>query len=77
MSGAQWPAHYEIRVDSVLDNVWADWFAGLQVETDGRQSVLSGTLQDQAALHGVLDQIRNLGLAVITVCRQPVDDGTR
>lgn len=47
-------AHYEIRVEGVLDRYWTAWFEGLQITSDGSQTVLSGPLTDQAALHGVL-----------------------
>jgi hypothetical protein len=61
------PAHYEIRVDGVLDGRWADWFGGLQVTSDGMQTVISGLLADQPALHGVLAKVRDLGLFLISV----------
>jgi len=54
------PAYYEIRVDGVLDHRWAAWFGGLHVETDGTQTVISGLLTDQPALHGLLVKIRRL-----------------
>ena len=50
------PAHYEIRVDGVLDHRWAAWFGGLHVKTDGTQTVISGLLTDQPALHGLPNQ---------------------
>ena len=65
------PAHYEIRVDGVLDHRWAAWFGGLHVETDGTQTVISGLLADQPALHGLLARIRDLGLCLISVRRLP------
>ena len=65
------PAHYEIRVEGVLDRRWAAWFGGLHVETDGTQTVISGLLTDQAALHGLLAKIRDLGLCLISVRRLP------
>jgi hypothetical protein len=74
VTSAAWPAGYQIVVDSVLDDRWADWFAGLHIENDGDQTTLSGTLQDPSALHGVLDQIHHLGLSIITVSRQPRHD---
>jgi hypothetical protein len=43
-------AHYEIRVDGVLDSRWAAWFDGLQVSDDGEETVISGLLADQPAL---------------------------
>lgn len=67
MSGQSWPARYEIRVDSVLDGRWADWFGGLQVEDDGSQTIIVGRLADQPALHGLLAKIRDLGLCLISV----------
>ena len=69
MNGLRWPARYEIRVDSVLDDQWADWFGGLQVSSDGTQTVIAGVLADQPALHGVLAKIRDLGLCLISVRR--------
>lgn len=71
MSGARWPARYEIRVDGVLDGRWSEWFQGLQIDNQGGETVLSGTLPDQPALHGILDKVRDLGLTIITVRRLP------
>jgi hypothetical protein len=60
---------YEIRVEGVLDSRWATWFGGLQVQGAGTQSVISGPLADQAALHGLLVKVRDLGLVLISVRR--------
>jgi hypothetical protein len=65
------PAHYEIHVDGVLDHRWAAWFGGMHVETDGTQTVISGLLTDQPALHSLLARIRDLGLCLISVRRLP------
>ena len=54
MSGPGRPTRYEIRVDGVLDERWAEWFGGLQVSRDGTQTVIAGPLPDQSALHGLL-----------------------
>ena len=75
MSGSRWPARYEIRVDSVLHDQWADWFGGLQLSNDGTQTTLVGLLPDQSALHGVLAKIRDLGLCLTLVRRLDPDDG--
>ncbi len=69
MSASGGRAYYEIRVDGVLDDRWADWFGGLQVSADGGETVISGLLADQPALHGLLAKIRDLGLCLISVHR--------
>ena len=78
MSGASWPARYEVRVEGVLDPRWSEWFEGLQVDGHDGETVLSGTLADQSALHGVLDKVCDLGLSIITVRRLtpgPIEQG--
>jgi hypothetical protein len=67
------PAPYEIRVEGVLDDRWAAWFGGLHIERDDTQTVISGSLPDQAALHGLLTKIRDLGLYLISVRRLDSD----
>ena len=69
----RWPIRYEIRVGGVLDDQWADWF-GLQVGSDGDQTVMLGPVADQSALHGVLAKIRDLGLSLISV--RPLGPGS-
>lgn len=69
MSGPGAPARYEIRVQGVLDAHWAAWFGDLQIENDGAQTIMSGSFSDQAALHGVLTKVRDLGLSLISVYR--------
>lgn len=71
MSGAGWPAGYEVRVQGVLDARWSQWFEGLQLRSESDQTILSGTLPDQPALHGILDKVRDLGLSIIAVRRLP------
>jgi hypothetical protein len=63
------PTHYEIRVQGVLDSRWAAWFDGLQVSSDGEETVISGLLADLPALHGLLAKVRDLGLCLISVRR--------
>jgi hypothetical protein len=64
------PAQYDIRVQGELRQQWSAWFAGMMIEAqpDGT-SVLQGVLADQAALHGVLARIRDLGLQLVGVER--------
>jgi hypothetical protein len=71
VSGAGWPARYEVRVDGVLDGRWSEWFGGLQLSSQDDQTILSGTLPDPSALHGVLNKLFDLGLSVIAVHRLP------
>ena len=63
------PAWYEIRVAGVLDSRWAAWFNGLQISGQGDETVICGLLADQAALHGVLTKVRDLGLCLLSVRR--------
>ena len=62
---------YEIRLEGHLNARWADWFDGLSLtqESDGT-TVLSGSVVDQAALHGLLGKVRDLGLPLIAVQRR-------
>jgi hypothetical protein len=59
---------YEIRFTGRLDAHWAAWFDGLTVsdESDGT-TVISGRIADQAALHGLLQRVRDLGLPLVSV----------
>jgi len=74
VSGGRWPARYEVRVECVLDGRWSEWFEGLQIENQGGETILSGTLPDQPALHGILDKVRDLGLSIIAVRRLPLEE---
>ena len=62
---------YEIRLKGRLEARWADWFDGLALtqESDGI-IVLRGSVVDQAALHGLLAKVRDLGLPLIAVRRR-------
>jgi hypothetical protein len=65
---------YEIRLTGHLDARWTAWFDGLTVghESDGT-TVLSGPIADQAALHGVIQRVRDLGLPLVSVTRIGTD----
>ena len=67
MSPSASPAHHEIRVEGPLDSRRQAWPSGLQFKTDGAQTVISGLLPDQPALHGLLAKIHDLGLCLISV----------
>lgn len=65
---------YEIRLTGHLDARWTAWFDGLTVghQSDGT-TVISGPIPDQAALHGVLQRVRDLGLPLVSVNRMERD----
>jgi hypothetical protein len=77
VSCSPWPTRYEIRVDGVIDVLWADWFGDLALSNDGEQTIIVGLLPDQSALHGVLTRIRDLGLCLISVRRLDAGGGAR
>ena len=65
---------YEIRVEGHLVADWSDWFEGLVIRQQSNgQAILSGEL-DQAALHGVLAKVRDLGLVLVAVNRSMQGD---
>ena len=68
---------YEIRLAGHLDARWAAWFGGLAVrhESDGT-TLISGPIADQAALHGLLQRVRDLGLPLVSVTRDETDPPT-
>lgn len=63
-----WPMVYEIRLRGHLGPQWREWFAGLTIrlEEDG-DTILTGLVVDQAALHGLLKKVRDLGLPLLGV----------
>ncbi len=65
--------HYEIRIEGVIGDGRTAWFGGLRVSGGETGTVLSGPLADQAALHGVLVKVGDLGMRLISVRR--VDSG--
>jgi len=68
------PGLYEIRIKGHLDDQWSDWFEGLAItlEEDG-DTLLTGPVIDQAALHGLLKKVRDLGMPLVSV--SPVEPG--
>jgi hypothetical protein len=64
------PAYYEIKVKDHLDPRWSERFAGLKLtHLEGNETLLSGSLPDQAALYGLLERMRDLNLTLISVVR--------
>jgi hypothetical protein len=68
---------YEIRIESVLGQGWSAWFDGLQISHEGRVTVISGPVPDQAALLGLLARAHDLGLTLISVHRIDHPTATR
>jgi hypothetical protein len=65
------PIFYEIRVKGHIEDSWSSWFEGMAIgHEESGETVLSGTLADEAALHGVLIKIRDLSLPLVKVERK-------
>ena len=64
---------YRIKLKEHLDPKWSDWFEQMAISTEGDQTILTGPVADQAALHGLLIRIRDLNLTLLSVERiEPV-----
>jgi len=62
--------NYEIRLKGHLDQRWADWFEGLTIRLEENgETRLIGSVVDQAALHGLLKKVRDLGMELLSVNR--------
>lgn len=62
------PMVYQIRVKSHLGSDWADWFEGLTITLeDNGDTLLTGPVVDQAALHGLLKKVRDLGMPLVSI----------
>lgn len=73
LSGPDW---YQLRVKGHVGPEWSEWFEGLTISWDERDdTILTGQLLDQAALHGVLNKIRDLGLPLLEVKRLSSNPG--
>ncbi|RME45334.1 MAG: hypothetical protein D6791_11010 [Chloroflexi bacterium] len=69
---------YEIRIAGQLDERWSDWFGGLTLTLDEHgDTLLTGPIADQAALHGVLRKVRDLGMSLLSVrVQEPGQENT-
>ena len=76
-AGRTWLPQYEIRVNGHLGSRWATWFDGFNLTTeDGGTTVLRGPVVDQAALHGLLAKLRDLGIPLVSLTELPTGEPT-
>jgi len=67
------PTVYQIRLKGHLGDDWTDWFGGLTITAAHGETLLTGPVADQAALHGLLRKVRDVGLPLISVMRLDAD----
>lgn len=64
----------EIQIKGCIDTDWSEWLGGLTItHTEQNETILTGALPDQAALYGLIAQIRNLGLPLVSVTTEEQD----
>jgi hypothetical protein len=69
------PTVYQIRIRGRLDQKWAEWFDGMAVTPEeGGDTLLTGPAKDQAALHGLIRKVRDLGISLVSIQAVPPDD---
>lgn len=62
---------YEILLEGCLEEAWCDWFEGFSISAEDGHTLLRGEVLDQAALHGLLRSVRDIGLPLVSVLRLP------
>jgi hypothetical protein len=68
----------EITIKKRIDFNWSEWFEGMTIQhTDQDETILTGSVVDQAALYGLLAKLRNLGLSLISVNNTEVPDSAK
>ncbi len=69
------PSVYQIRLKGHLGSQWSDWFEGLTITlAEEGETLLTGPVADQAALHGVLKKVRDLGMPLVSVNRVQINE---
>ena len=67
------PTIYEIRVEGILDSSWSEWLEGMTITPlENGETLLAGSVADQAALHGLLNRIRDMNLNLIHIEKKQV-----
>jgi hypothetical protein len=61
------PGRYVIRVKGMLGDSWSDWFDEFEICAENDETILSGQVMDQAALHGLIGKIRDVGLTLLSI----------
>ena len=64
---------YRVRIRGHLGPSWTEWFEGLTITLEGGDTLLTGPVLDQAALHGLLKKVRDLGILLLSVTRVETD----
>ncbi len=63
--------HVEVRIRETMDSNWQEWFEGFVISyTDQGETILAGTVPDQAALYGLVAKLRDLGLPLVSINSQ-------
>jgi hypothetical protein len=77
--GPDQPMAYQIRIKGHLGREWTDWFGGLAITLeDNGDTLLTGPIVDQAALHGLLRKVRDMGMPLVSVSsRSQLDEGEK
>jgi hypothetical protein len=63
-----------IIIQDHLDEKWKDWFEGMEINYDGDNTIITGNLKDEAHMHGILNQIRDLNLKNISINPDETDN---
>jgi len=70
------PVAYQVKIKGHLGGQWTDWFEGLAITLeDNGDTLLTGSVTDQAALHGLLRKVRDLGMPLVSVTSASVEKG--
>ncbi|MCI0696196.1 hypothetical protein L0337_29860 [candidate division KSB1 bacterium] len=66
---------YEIKIKEHLDSHWSEWLGGMRLTyAENDETVLTGAIRDQAALYGILDKLRDLGVTLLSVQRVAISN---